>query len=349
MSRLSQENVLLLHAALLEGEEACEAWRGWRSARTLETMAWPSRRLLPLVATNLAGRLDEETTRLRGAYAAAWYRNGLLLRSTARALETLAAAGLPALLVDATAVAVRFCEDGRLPALDCADVAVRAAAGRRGTDALAAAGWRVTAVPGRRAGAMVWPLADGSGHRLALHAGGVEADTWARAKPLEWSGARAAAPAAGDQLLRTIVRGAYWKGAQPLTWLSEAALVVLRAGEELDWEVVAAGAERSRTALWVATALECLVEALGAPVPSATLARLRAARSSRLERLAHGASVRAGRVTPLPLVLEHYRHLHRLDPSLGPAHFLAERLGAATRRELPGRLARSALRRLRHA
>ena len=87
----TEDQILLLRAALLDADTARTAWERWRAGNALETADSASLRLFPLVYSNLrSAGLDElDLAKLKGAYRGAWVRNQLLFKRAAEALGAL--------------------------------------------------------------------------------------------------------------------------------------------------------------------------------------------------------------------------------------------------------------------
>ena len=163
-----------------------------------------------------------------------------MLRRRARtALEALAAAGVPALVLGGAALAPLLHDENvaARPMNDTA-IAVRPPAVTAALQALRSAGWE--APPGRpdalvatRLGA---PLGDGAGGTLALRwypfpLPSADGDLWEAAVAVEVDGAPAGTPCAGDQLLLALAGGRQWEpGPRSFLWAADA-LAILRAPE----------------------------------------------------------------------------------------------------------------------
>src|SRR5262245_20078562 len=86
---------LLLLAAIGTSADAEEAWLRWRSAVDIATLDAGSFRLLPLLYKNLSRRATDDPwmAKLKGVYRQSWYRNTLLFHRTAGILAALHDAG----------------------------------------------------------------------------------------------------------------------------------------------------------------------------------------------------------------------------------------------------------------
>jgi Uncharacterised nucleotidyltransferase len=306
---------LLVRAALAERAAARDAWREWLAAEPLASADPLAGRLLPLVYRNLDEHV-EESVRLKGAYAAAWYSNQLVVSRTAPALRELAGSGADPIVVGGAALAARWYSDLGARPLRAVDVLVR----------------DIARAP---AGVIAYdrPLA---GRRT-------DAATWARAEAAEIGGVPVRVPAADDQLLDVTLLGALWRRGHPLGWIADAAIVV-RAAPDLDWERLAARAAACRAALVVRRTLDLLGELGAASVPADAFRALGGARVTRLERAAL-AGERRGRTTTLRELAHRYEHARAVDPGLGPVAFARLHTGARGA-ALARRIAASGARRL---
>jgi len=105
------EQELLLKAALLEGEEAVQAWMEVKAKADPGELDSGSRRLLPLLWHNLAWRegLRENPSleAARVSYRGTLAENTLLFHEAASTLGELRAAGCPAMLLKGLALVTR--------------------------------------------------------------------------------------------------------------------------------------------------------------------------------------------------------------------------------------------------
>src|SRR4051794_15438255 len=75
--RWTQDDVLLLRAAVLQDERGARAWRELRPHFDLDSAGGDRSRLLPMAYRTLRalGIDDPDLARLRGIHRATWYRN----------------------------------------------------------------------------------------------------------------------------------------------------------------------------------------------------------------------------------------------------------------------------------
>src|SRR6266542_1994328 len=349
----TEDQVLLLRAGLLGPDEARAAWLRWRAEHDPDDADRGSLRLLPLVYRNLlsAGLEANDLGKLKGAYNATWFRNQLLFRRAAHALDDLRDAGIQTMVLKGVALAVAYYRDAGARPMDDVDVLVRPPDADRALAVLSAAGWTTDTADGHRrrikdAHAQHLQHPDGSSldlhwSTLAQYAG--DDDFWSGSVEIDVLGAPTRALSPAEQLLHVDAHGAQWNRIPPVRWIADAVAVERAAAPELDWERLVAQATHRRVTVSLTAALEHLAAAVRFPVPAWVLERLRAAPKAPLERWAHRAATRPmGAGTWLPVVLDRYRRLSSLDPDLRFTDFAKDHFGVHTRRELAGRIGRKA-------
>ncbi len=332
-NRPTPEQLLVLHAALDQSEPALAAWSRWRAATEFDDVDHGSTRLLPLVYRNLgADAFDPEVAgRLKGLYRRSWSQNQLNFKRAATVIDLLEAAGIPTLVIKGASLALLSYGDVGARPMDDADVLVPHERAIEAIGVLSDAGW----VPDHD-DPPAWTevhhslgfAGPGGGnvdlHWFALWQPARDDELWQASVPLEISGAPTRAPCAADQLLLACVHGTPWSPLPPFRWIADAAMVVRAAGADLDWDRVAAEAERRQLTVATAAALGYLVEEFALAVPRSTLTRLQAAPATRHERAAFRAACSPDSpLRTLRMAWDRYRRLRDLDT------------GAATPRSFP--------------
>ena len=347
--RLSERQARLLEIALSSPEDAAAAWPRFLAGVDVDSLDGASHELLGLLYRKLsaAGGPQPELGRLKGVYRRDWYANQVLRRRARTALEVLAAAGVPALVLGGAAL-VPLLHDEEVAARPMSDtaIAVRPPAVAAALQALRSAGWdgppgRPEALVATRLGA---PLSDGAGGTLALRwypvpLPSADGDLWEAAVAVDVDGAPARTPCAGDQLLLALAGGRQWEpGPRSFLWAADA-LAILRAPEaRVDWDRLVRQAGEKRVAPAVAATLGHLRDALRAPVPAEALDQLRALPAERSERLALRAAAHAP--TPLGVARVHRARreaLARLEPGrrVGFADYVQQLAGREHRSQVP--------------
>jgi hypothetical protein len=327
-TRPSPEQLLILHAALDEPAAALSAWKRWRAAMDLSDAGGGTARLLPLVYRNLGPDAfgPEDSKRFKDIYRESWGRNQLLFKRAAGVIVLLERAGIETLVLKGASLAALSYRDAGARPMDDVDVLVPLARVRGAIDALAAAGWASAHDdPG------VWTEA----HHSLGHSGarGGEVDLhwfalwqparddglWRAAVPFELAGAATRAPCPADQLLLICVHGVPWSPMSPFRWIADAIAVIRSAGDALDWDRLAAEAERRRLTVALGAALAYLRDEFDAPVPASLLAQLESVPAPRHERVAFRASCEPDRpIRTLRMAWDRYRRLRDLDTGAPP-------------------------------
>jgi hypothetical protein len=187
-------------------------------------------------------------------------------------------------------------------------------------------------------------------HWFALWQPARDDELWRTSVPMELATVATRAPSPADQLLLACVHGTPWSPLPPFRWIADAVTVIRSAGEELDWDRVAAEAERRQLTIAAAAALAYLRDEFAAPVPAALLERLAAAPASRHERAAFAAACRPDSpVRTLRMAWDRYRRLRDLDtgaprPSSFPS-FARRFWGLDSVWQLPAHAGRALIRR----
>jgi len=324
----SDEQLLVLHAALDERPAALRAWGAWRASVEFDDVDHGSLRLLPLVYRNLGpDALDAEVVgRLKGVYRRSWSQNQINFRRAAEAISLLEEAGIETLVIKGASLAVLSYADAGARPMDDADVLVPLRRAADAIEALSAAGWspdRDDPIEWTRVHhSLGFAGPDGGNvdlHWFSLWQPADDTPLWRAAVPMELAGIATRAPCAADQLLLACVHGTPWSPLPPFRWIADAVTVIGAAGAELDWDRVTAEAERRRLTVATGAALSYLREELDAPVPEASLERLADSPASRHERAAFRAACRPDNpARTLRMAWDRYRRLRDLDTGSPP-------------------------------
>ncbi len=346
----SDTQALLLLAAVSEADAARDAWRRWCEVADIDTADLDSQRLLPLVYRNLAGGgfEDPEMARLKGAYRISWYRNQMLLRQAAPAVELLLAAGLETMLLKGAALSAALYRDVGVRPMSDLDVWVPQDRAREAMLLLEEEGWR--AAPGWSAASPQAKDAMRVLHGEAFEQGPttvdlhwqvlrqpvVPEDFWEHSMPVRVGTLELRTLCPADQLVNVCDHGA--DGVRtPIRWAADT-VTVLRSSE-VDWYRVLDVARRQRIALTLAEFLEYARAVLGAPVPGDALGALRALGSSPRDRRAHRAATRrANPSRAVRIVWGRYRRLAEFEGRPVRLHgfprYMQLTMGFPTRRAL---------------
>jgi hypothetical protein len=354
----SDEQELLLRAALLPGAAALEAWRALRPRLDPGRLDHASRQLLPLLGGTLHrhGIEDPLTADFAEAHRSTESRNRTLFDAGRRLLLALLDAGIDTLVLKGGALVAGYYRDLGLRPMRDLDVVVPTARAEAAIEILRRVGWApktATITPAFIRMQHAHPFADDRGHQCDLHwhiyweccDPRADDELWAASVPLEFEGVPTRMLGPADQLLHLCVHGSRRARRPGLLWVPDA-LAILRAGG-IDWSRLVAQAARRRFALRARTMLGYLRTALAAPVADDALARLEALPVSRLERLEYRiGNRRQGLLGELPSYWCNYRRL-RAGGGTGPALAFVRYLQQIWELESIGEVARGALVRAR--
>jgi hypothetical protein len=332
-NRPTEEQRLVLHAALDDRDEALAAWQGWREAVDFDAVDHGSTRLLPLVYRNLGpDSFDAEVAgRLKGLYRRSWTHNQLIFKRAAEAIGVLEAAGISTLVTKGASLAILSYADVGVRPMDDVDVLVPIDHTADAIEVLSAAGWspdhddplawtgvhHSLGFAGRDSGNVDL-------HWFSLWQPANDTGLWQASVSLELAGVVTRAPSPADQLLLACVHGTPWSPLPPFRWIADAATVVRGAADQLDWAHLVSEAERRRLTVATGAALAYLRDEFGIAVPEQVLEQLGEVPVSRHERAAFRAACRPDSpLRTLQMAWDRYRRLRDLDTGAPrPAGFI---------------------------
>ncbi|MEW6146136.1 MAG: nucleotidyltransferase family protein [Thermodesulfobacteriota bacterium] len=305
------EQELLLRASLLDGSGAVGAFREWKATSDIDTVDPGSYRLFPLLYKNLLSHgVDDPLMNIfRWVYERTLSNNGTLYERLAGLLSEFNARGMPAVLVKGSALALLYYGDPGLRPMMDADILVPARRVREAIDMITALGWRssVTPLKGISDARLLSRLGWTPGERdvrdyteeyfsvrhgqdftnparftIDLHWHLLHGYNRPDADDLFWKGARnisvegvpALALDPADQLLQVCSHGVAWNTVPPIRWVADAAAIIRKEGEGLDWERLIHAAVRHGKVLPVREALGYLGRFLDKPLPDVVLGEL---------------------------------------------------------------------------
>jgi hypothetical protein len=288
--RLGPTDVTILRAACLDGEAAVAAVAALRRDVDIDALDWGRQRLLPLLHRNLVrlGVTDWHDARLRGVRRYFWARSEVRLRALRPALAALTSAGVETLLLKGGALVAAGFEDLSARPMDDLDLLVRRARLPQAVELLAGQGFRPRGIAGAELLADVasrlpgWVFEDGAGNELDLHWHAMHADCRADADDTFWRDARPATlmdiavrvPDPTHQMLHAIAHAVRWSETSTPRWAADAH-AILRAGDGVRWDQLAAQARARRLVPAIHDGLAMLSRHLDVSVPESTMRSLR--------------------------------------------------------------------------
>jgi hypothetical protein len=310
----------LLRASLLgDPARVRESFAQWKSRVDRDAIDHGSLRLLPLLYRNLqrAGVDDPMLSRLKGVYRQVWFRNQLILDQGVRLLDTLAAAGIPTLVLKGAALAGTVYDEPALRPMEDFDLLVPRTHFARAVAATLAAGWSFDP-----------PLADPEPHFVFQHAvgfrrdggGAVDLHWTAAGLPVNGSEARAVQESSqphrigdretrtlgpADQLLQICTHATRFNpDIPPIRWAADACLLLAR--EPFPWDTLIALARARGLTLVMHRTLEYLRDGLDADIPEDVMTAL--ARHRLPEWLSLAVRSGSGRLAYLQFVIDWAHH-----------------------------------------
>jgi hypothetical protein len=126
VQRISPSNLLLLKAALLDGDAAMAAYRAWRPTLDFETIPSGQQRLLPLLQSNLTrlGIEDPLADKFRGIRRYFWVRNLKAMAFAQRVFAALDQMGVPFIVLKGAALIACYLADRSLRPMEDIDILV---------------------------------------------------------------------------------------------------------------------------------------------------------------------------------------------------------------------------------
>ncbi len=289
---MGHKNVLLLKAALLDGDSALAAYAAWRATLDLNTISIGEQRLLPLLHRNLMrlGVSDPLSDRFRGIRRFYWVDNRKRMIFAREVFEAFNRAGVPFIALKGAALAACYLEDLSLRQMHDVDILVTE---ERLADAAAVLAEKqllprdlplryVVTSDRLRSFAPGWAFGDREKtidlHWKALHLDRrpqADEEFWraAREATLDGTALRVLDPA--DQLLHICAHAAQRGGAEAVNrWPADTALVI-RGSPDLSFERLVGGAARHRISAIMADALSVLADEFDLSIPRGAIASLR--------------------------------------------------------------------------
>ncbi|MGH9550387.1 MAG: nucleotidyltransferase domain-containing protein, partial [Terriglobales bacterium] len=271
---------LLLRAALLDGQEAVEAFRVWQGQVDLDKLDDGSSRLLPLLYKNLKKNRVQDSCmgKLKAIYRQTFLDNQVLLYKSLPALRALKAAGIELMLLKGAALCVSHYEDSGMRPMCDIDILVPTAKSREATAVLSTLGCTPLF---KAVHAQSFRTPDGV--ELDLHWHALLEFSQENSDDYFWAKARAATiynlavliPDSTDALFHVCIHGLKWNEIPPIRWIADAQ-VILRAESTIDWHRLLRLAKRHRLMLRLKESLQYLKRLLHAPIPEEILAELEA-------------------------------------------------------------------------
>ena len=352
---------LLLEACLASEDLAAQALRLSMQSMDLQQIDGGSYRLLPLLASRIfAVEMKPEMRALiKGVYRRTWYHNQLLLAEGAKVASSLAAAGIPVMLLKGIPLALECYRDIGVRPMGDLDLAVPVEFARRAAELMIAEGWepeatplKGTMTPGRIKGpgwspgpraieafdSRYFHVRHAHGFRkpnglgVDLHWHVFQEDCDPHSDDNTWAGARLAShapfaflvPPGHEHLLLILAHAARWSPVPSIRWVADAATLI-KSSPKLDWENFVASAVRRRRTCAAAELLSYLAKRFHAAVPEKVLQALSTHPDTKKSRPAYLRDVSRPNLltgwTEVCYLHGRYRSLRKISPATCPPGF----------------------------
>jgi hypothetical protein len=293
----TEEQLLLLRAALLDGESAFGAWRMWRQSTDLASVDIESRRLFPRLYRNLKRlRVDDPLVeRFKESFSRTYFENHLLFERATAVLRALEESRVPTMVLKGVAMTSAYYGDvGLRPMLDF-DILVPAPQALAAMNVLKRLGWHGTyhREPEKRIDVThSVPFRDPTSRQIDLHwhvltecwHADDDRGFWEHSVPVDVNGVATRRLDATDQLMHTCVHGRKWDDPPPLRWIADAMAILHADGASIAWDRLISNLEYRHLVLPGLEALEYLRDHFEAHVPEVVVRRLRESRTTRVDR-----------------------------------------------------------------
>ena len=303
----TQQQELLLRAALLNGREAIDAWSEWKSCVDIDDIDLldpGSYRLLPLVYRNLNNQRVEDPLmmKLKGIYRLTWYKNQMLFHTIANLLRSFHKAGIETMVLKGAALTFFCYKDYGLRPMNDFDVLIHTGQALQAVHLLKELGWQPRNFePSEDYISVSYShgFVDNSNRELDLHWHLLSQNRNEGADDAFWEGAVLTKvhdiPVyllnTTDQLLHICVHGAKWNDIPSFRWVADAFMVMKNALSEIDWNRLITQAKKRRLILPLKDTLNYLRDSFDAPIASKFLQSIKDIPVSKIDRIEYKITV----------------------------------------------------------
>jgi hypothetical protein len=303
-------DALILHAALLQGDRAIDAWHAWQQAVDQTRIDFAQLRLVPLLHHNLRrlGVRAENLASFRNDTLVFWIRNQELFRFACAEIESLSQLGVETLVLKGVPLANLYYPSPGLRPMSDVDLLVHPDQAVAAISHCIERGWSCSddfvvslnnpeqLVAVRNGINMQDPA---SGRQIDLHwmlLKNSRADLtslWASSVHFDLCGQTLRTLCPSDQLFHACAQAANWDVVRPIRWIPDASMIIRNTS--VDWDRVVEQAQRTEMVSAIQDALGVLRAFLNLDVPQDAIARLGTCRVSVLSRIDYGSSARSPR------------------------------------------------------
>ncbi len=287
--RPSDDQELLLKAALFKGQAAKEAWQKWDAKNQIEQIDYGSYRLIPLLHHNLkAEEIDHPyKDNFKKIYIKSWANNRMLFEKISLLLSIFHENGIQTIILKGASLTVRYYKDIGLRPMSDLDVLIPTYDAYKAAHLLQKLGWVVTLNPLEKLlDSYIFvrhaiKFTNSAKFELDLHwhllkmclSPDADQDFWDGAIPIEFNGVLSQCLNPADNLFHICIHGAFPNRVPPIRWIADA-FMVLRSGEEIEWGRILVQAQRLHMVLPLKATMQYLHEVFHALIPDDFLQHL---------------------------------------------------------------------------
>ncbi len=286
---LRPSDIALLQAALLDDEEAKQAFRSWRKMTDFEgNHDLGQFRMLPLLHSNMSRlKMDDPVMpRLRGVHRYSWCEARRREFLAVQAISTLQKNDIKCMALKGLALSQDYYQDAALRPMQDIDLLIPIVSVVNAVNCLVQTGWehKKPAVNGSTAelrkllaiekdillkhpdGGEIelhwYPFLEGARKRVSDR-------FWNNAVEMVVGGVKLLRPCAADLLLHVVVHGIRDNPVAPLRWVADAAMIIRRDGDAIDWNELDDFAASLKIRSRLYSGLDLMAEFLAIDIPVA--------------------------------------------------------------------------------
>ena len=286
----TEEQALLLRAAIYPDSRAYHAWEAWRSAVKPNQVDYGSFRLFPLLYNNLKkfGFQDQALKEYKKAYINSWAKNRILFEHIHWLLNHIQSRGIQPIILKGTSLILRYYQDLGVRPMSDFDFLVPLNQTLECATILRNAGW-FPELPLPRNSLKTYTkytnalnFSHPQKGNLDLHwhllkwslSPDADADFWRGAQQIKFKDLDILGLNSSDELFHIIMHGTNWNRMSPIRWVADAMIIINRE-PSLDWDRIVMHAKKHRMTLLLLDALTYLKENFDPPIPASFFEKLK--------------------------------------------------------------------------
>jgi hypothetical protein len=288
----TEEQELLLKAALLDKQTALKAWHAWNSSVDINEIDHGSFQLLPLIYKQFS-RLNAEEPLiglLKGVYRSSWYKNQLLLEQASSLLQLFDASGIKTLMISEAACLRFYDQDIGLRPITEFEFLITAEHVFKAQNILSRAGWieNPESMRPNGPGGMKLSLRNSythsntAGYELKINRqptlyGVLENDyaaLWQNSISINFRDIPIQTLSTTDLFFYICTENVYWKQQADFRWIADAWMLITKEGSNIDWVEILDQAQEKHLVLSIRDTLLYLQQKLNSNIPDEILQKL---------------------------------------------------------------------------